>query len=194
MNSFECFQQYLAIKNHFTKPSYDYFRYGGKTNAKVASFEKRKDKLWFQKLAKHPDVVNFLVANLSQNEKLWIRDLAYSDEAEKTYTTWLKRNQSLTYMFQKDLDKLDPVFNDNFMCHSNSHPTLLKLFLAGDVSLETLCILLNITGAHKHWDKELEYDLVWESLKVKYAKYTPFIQYDKNKFKKIILEFYSGEE
>jgi len=194
MNAFECYKQYLAIKNHFSKAGYDYHKYHGKVGAKIESFEKRNDKLFFQKLAKHPDVINFLVANLSQNEKLWIRDIAYGEAGEKTYTAWIKRQQSLSYMFKQDLDKLDPTFNDNFMCHDNNHPTLLKLYLAGDVSLESMCILLSITGAAKHWNEVLEYDLVWQSIRLKCEKYTPFIQYDKKKFKNLILEFYSSGE
>ena len=67
MSAFECYKEYVALKNHFTKPSYDYFKYNGKAKLNPSSFDGRKDKLFFQKLAKHPDVHNFLVANLSEN-------------------------------------------------------------------------------------------------------------------------------
>jgi hypothetical protein len=190
MSAFECYQEYLALKNHFSKPTYDYFKYNGKMKVNVSSFEKRKDKLFFQKLAKHPDVHNFLIANLSVNEKSWIRELAYSEEAEKTYKDWLKRQQSLTYVFKQELSKLDSKFNDNFVCRNNEHPTLLKLYLGKDISLDTMCLLLEISGAKKHWDSKMQYDLIWDSLRIKVEKYSPFISYDKDKIKNIVLDYF----
>jgi hypothetical protein len=190
MSAFECYKEYVALKNHFTKPSYDYFKYNGKMKVNVASFDKRKDKLFFQKLAKHPDVHNFLIANLSENEKSWIRELAYSEDAEKIYKEWIKRQQSLTYMFKQDLSKLDPNFNDNFIVKNNEHPTLLKLYLGKEVSLDTLCLLLEISGAKKHWDSKMQYDFIWDTLRTKVEKYSPFIKYEKDKIKEIIIDYF----
>lgn len=190
MSAFECYKEYLALKNHFTKPSYDYFKYNGKSNAKVDSFNSRKDRLWFQKLAKHPDVHNFLVANFAKNEKAWIKELAYSEDAEKTYKDWLKRNQSLSYQFKKDLKEIMPSFDANFMVFKNLHPYLLRSYLGGTVSLETMCILLDLTGAKKHWDSKMEYDPIYQEVKMKIEKYTPFIKYDKEKLRNIVLDYF----
>jgi hypothetical protein len=190
MSALECYQQYLAIKQHFSKPNYDYFKYNGKVRVNAATFDARKDKLFFQKLAKHPDVTNFLVANLSENEKTWIKDLAYSENAEKIYKDWLKRQQSLTYLFKNELGKLFPNFNDNFLCKNNEHPYLLKLYFGKEISLESLCLLLEFSGAKHHWDSKMQYDLVWDSFRLKVEKYTPFIQYDKDKLKKIVLDYF----
>ena len=41
MTGFDCYRTYLAFKNHFTKDNFDYFKYGGKTNATTTSFNKR---------------------------------------------------------------------------------------------------------------------------------------------------------
>jgi len=190
MSAFECYKEYLALKNHFTKPNYDYFRYNGKLKVNSDSFNNRKDKLFFEKLAKHPDVHNFLIANLSDNEKYWIRELAYSEEAENRYKQWLKRQQSLTYVFKQQLGKLDSDFNQNFIVKDNEHPLLLKLFLGNDIDLETLCILLDLTGAKNHWDSKMKYDMIYDSVKLKIEKYTPFIKYDKEKMKKIVLDYF----
>ena len=190
MSAFECYQEYLALKNHFSKPTYDYFKYNGKMKVNPSSFDKRKDKIFFQKLAKHPDVHSFLIANLSENEKSWIRDLAYSEEAEKTYKDWMKRQQSLTYVFKQELSNLNTKFNDNFICENNEHPNLLKLYLGKQISLDTLCLLLELTGAKKHCDSKMQYDLIWDTLRIKVEKYSPFITYDKDKIKNIILDYF----
>ena len=102
MSAYECYQHYNALKLHFTKPDYDYFKYNHKSRTSSSAFETRKDKLFFMKLAKHEDPVKYMLSNLVENPKLWIRDIAYSPEAEKTYQRWLKRNQSFTYMFKED--------------------------------------------------------------------------------------------
>lgn len=191
LTPFEAYKEYLALKNHFSKLDYDYFRYNGKLRLKVDSFEKRKDKLFFQKLAKHSDVHNFLLANFSFNEKLWIRDLAFSEEAEKTYKDWLKRQQSLSYIFKSDLDKLLIEFNDNFIVKNNEHPFLLKKFLSQEISLETICLLLEFSNALKHWDIKMQYDLVWDKTRTKIIKYMPFIKCDKEKLKNIVIDSFS---
>ena len=190
MSALECYKEYLALKNHFSKPSYDYFKYNGKVKVNASSFDSRKDKLFFQKLAKHPDVHSFLIANLAIDSKAWIRDLAYSETAEKTYKDWLKRQQSLTYNFKQELSKLDEDFNNNFLIKDNDHPILLKKFLGSEISLETICILLDLTGAKNHWDKKMQYDLVWDNTRTKIEKYTPFIKYDKSKIKNILLDHF----
>jgi predicted transposase YbfD/YdcC len=191
MTSFDVYKEYLALKNHFTSQSYDYFRYQGKLKVNASSFNQRKDKLFFQKLSKHPDVHNFLLANLSRNEKSWIKELAYSEDAERIYKDWLKRNQSLTYVIKNDLRQLITPFDSNLIVSKvEPHPRLLRLYLGGYVTLETMCILLDITKAKKHWDSKMEYDPVYEEVKKKIEKYTPFIKYDKEKFKKILIDFF----
>ena len=32
---FDCYKSYIALKNHFTKDSYDYLKYAGKTRASL---------------------------------------------------------------------------------------------------------------------------------------------------------------
>jgi len=190
MSALECYKEYLALKNHFNQSSYDYFKYNGKIKVNQSSFDSRKDKLFFQKLAKHPDVHNFLVANLAADSKVWIRDIAYSESAEKIYKDWSKRQQSLSYTFRQELSKLDSNFDDNLIIKNNEHPILLKKYLGKEISLETICILLEMTGAKKHWDSKMQYDLIWDNTRIKIEKYTPFIKYDKEKIKTILFDYF----
>jgi len=191
MNGYEAYKEYLALKQHFTKPTYDYIKYNGKVRSNQDSFNKRKDKVFFDKLAKHENVHNFLIANLVKDPKVWIKELAYSENAEQIYLEWKKRQQSLSYVFKTELSKLDEEFNSNFkMTKNESHPLLFRLYLAEVISLETLCILLEITKAKKYWDQAMEYDPIYEALKLSIEKYTPFINFDRDKFKKIVLDFF----
>jgi hypothetical protein len=187
MNPFEAYMKYVAIKNHFTRADYDYFKYHGKVRAKAESFEKRKDRYFFEKLSKHSDIENFLVANLSHDSSLWVRQLVTGSDTEKTYNEWLKRQQSLSYIFTQDIRKLDEDFASNFKSNKE-HPKVLKLYLSGEICLETFCILLELTGKIPTWDENMKYDIVWDELKTKIIKYSPFLNYEKKKYMKIILD------
>ena len=67
MVPFDTYKTYLALKNHFTKDSYDYHKYQGKSRASLQSFYKRKDRYWFEKLSRQKeekDVIDFLLQTL----------------------------------------------------------------------------------------------------------------------------------
>ena len=187
---FETYQHYLSLKNHFTNPKYDFFKYGAKTRASVTSFNKRKDKYWFEKTSRKysdKEVVDFLVSNFTATDNpqnLWIGEIINS--GERNYAEWMKRQQSLTYLFKEqsnDLfseNKLDDVFN----C-SKGHPPVLKKFLSGTISLETLVIYHKIFLFGNKFDKQL-LDPVWESVSLKLKKYSPFLNIDVFNYKKIL--------
>jgi hypothetical protein len=189
MSPFECYQQYLGIKNHFTNPKYDYFKYK-KTRASLTSFNKRKDKYWFEKSSRKysdKEIVDFLVANFiaSDNpQSIWIGEIINS--GEKNYQEWMRRQQSLTYLFKEQSTELfsQEKLIDVFDC-SRGHPILLKKFLKSEVSLETLAIYDIIFSYAKEFDKKL-LDPVWETVSLKIKKYKPFIHIDVFQYKKLL--------
>lgn len=191
MNSFEVYMDYLCLKNHFTKDNYDYFKYNGKMKLSVDTFEKRKDKYFFEKLAKQRSPHDYMVANFSKNPKLWIRDLAVSEECQTNYTEWSKRMSSLTYELQSSLSYLDDNFDSNILIKDNEHPILLGLFLSNVISTEVFTILVDITGCKAYWNKKMEDDFVWNDVSMFLTKYAPFVKYDKEKVKKIIVDNFS---
>lgn len=190
MSAFECFKEYMALKNHFTQKNYDYFKYNGKTRVTFQSFESRKDKLFFQKVAKHSDPKNYILSNLLENNKVWIKDIAYSQNAEEIYQQWAKRVQSLSYNFKNECSNLLDNFDENFKVKSN-HPHVLRLFLSKKICLETLIILVDTVNCMPYWNNKMSYDPVWEETAEKIIKYRPFLKYDKEKIKKILLDKFS---
>ncbi len=193
MTPFEAYKDYLALRNHFNSPGYDYFKYNGKVSGSVASFEKRKDRFFFEKLAKHRDPHGLMVANFIDNPKTWIKDIAYSEAASKTYEAWVKRLQSLTYLIVEDAKKLDPDFNSNFKVEDDEHPNILRLYLGGQITLETLVVLCDILGCASYWEKKMEGDPIWEETSLKIKKYRPFVKYNAEKIKKLLYEYF-GEK
>ena len=190
VSPFETYQHYLSLKNHFTNPKYDFFKYGAKTRASVTSFNKRKDKYWFEKTSRKyndKEVVDFLVSNFTATDNpqnLWIGEIINS--GERNYAEWTKRQQSLTYLFKEQSNEL---FSENelesvFDC-SKGHPPVLKMFLGGKISLETLVIYDKIFLFGNTFDKKL-LDPVWETVSLKLKKYTPFINIDVFNYRKIL--------
>ena len=189
---FETYQSYLSMKSHFTNPKYDFFRYGGKSRATMSSFNKRKDKYWFEKTSRiysDEEVLNFLLANFVNTDNpqnLWSGEIINS--GERTYAEWMRRKQSLTYIFKEQSEKLlsEIELEELFSC-SKGHPLILKKYLGGEVSLETFVILEKIFSFGKDFDKKLD-DPVWESVSLKVKKYIPFININVFQYKKILRE------
>ena len=189
---FETYQTYLSMKSHFTNSKYDFFKYGGKSRATMTSFNKRKDKYWFEKTSRKysdEEVLDFLLANFvnaDTPQNLWIGEIINS--GERTYAEWMRRRQSLTYIFKEQSEKLllENELETVFDC-SKGHPPLLKKYLGGEISLETLIILEKIFSFAKRFDKKLK-DPVWETVSMKVRKYLPFININVFQYKKILRE------
>jgi|TARA_B100000035_G_scaffold301583_1_gene298325 hypothetical protein len=187
---FETYQHYLSLKNHFTNPKYNFFKYRGRSRASITSFNKRKDKYWFEKTSRkysNQEVLKFLVSNFAaadNPQNLWIGEIINS--GERTYAEWTKRQQSLTYLFKEQSNELlsDNELESLFDC-SKGHPIILKKYLGGNVNLETLVIFDRIFSFSKNFDKKLD-DPVWETVSLKIKKYSPFLNIDVFKYKNIL--------
>jgi len=195
MVPFDTYKTYLALKNHFTKDSYDYHKYQGKSRASLQSFYKRRDRYWFEKLSRQKEdkeVVDFFVANFtscSDPQTLWIGEMI--KEGETRYKSWQKRIQSLSYLFKEESQQLfDNKFEEVFDC-SKGHPLLLKSFLIGKISLETMVIYDKIFLFGKNFDKKLK-DPVWETVSLRIKKYSPFLHIDVFHYKKILKQVVGG--
>ena len=194
MSPFETYQAYLGIKNHFSNPKYDYFKYK-KTRATLTSFNKRKDKYFFEKSSRKyndKEIVDFLVSNFvaaDSTSNLWIGSLI--NGGERTYTEWMKRQQSLTYLFKEQSAELfsENEFESIFDC-SKGHPIILKTFLKGELAPEIMVIYDKIFSYISEFDKKL-LDPVWETVSLKIRKYKPFIQVDIFNYKKILRDIIS---
>lgn len=194
----DAYRQYLALKNHFTKDSYDYHKYCGKSRATVQSFYKRKDRFWFERIARQKsdqEIVEFFVSNFitcTDPSKLWIGEMIR--EGEERYEQWKKRNQSLSYIFKEETQSLfeDRKVEEVFDC-SKGHPLILKKFLSGNISPETLVICDMIFLFSKNFDKKLE-DPVWESVSKKIKKYSAFLNIDVQRYKSILKNIVLGDK
>jgi hypothetical protein len=95
--------------------------------------------------------------------------------------------QSLSYFFKTEIENsfLDENFDEMFSIKGSKHPKILKLFLSGKVSIETLIILDHILNFKKKFDSKL-IDPVWELTSFRIKKYSPFLNIDVSKFRDML--------
>ena len=200
MNGYQVYLCYLAMKQHFTNPKFDFFASGGKTNAKEETYKKRNDFWFFETIARKytkEEIQNYMLSSFIQAEdptKVWVGDI--KRDGRTRYMVHQKQMDSLTYEIGQDcdtvvnyLERYDCTFNRLFetQCSNNSHPALLKLYIKKDISLETLLIYDQILGYISQWDKHLT-DPLWEGISLKIKKYKPFLSIPVNKYKQMLQE------
>jgi len=189
---FEAFALYNALKTHFTSSSYDFFKYNGKTNVSKDSFMKNKAKYQFYKLSRKyslEQLRNFFLANFIYGDSTWVGEML-GPEGDKAYSKWQKTNQSLTYVFENDIIGLLGDDNPEQMLAviDGQHPNLLREVMSGSIQIETMVILNDIMNFFPMWNRKISDDIIWPNWRLKCEKYTPFINYDKVKFKNILRE------
>jgi len=187
MDQFETYKLYLALKNHFEKDDYDFFKYNGNVRVNMDSFLKRKDRFQFNKLSKiaGKDALNYMVANFSRHDKVWVGDLI-NDTAKSTYTDWMRVTQSQSYIFEQELSPILKDIDSECEVKEGQHPKLLIRHYQNQVSLETLIILNRICGFRENWNTNISEKILWPNTERRMRKYEPFVNYDIRKYKEII--------
>lgn len=202
MNKYQLYREYIALKYHFQPGmKYDYFRSGGKVRSmktKVA-FHNRKDQHIFDKFSsKYTDTQakEYILANIVAGDKTWLGECFYG-EGWDTYLKWKKWTDAAEYSFAQECNKFydnQCDFQSIFMATKpGEHPIVLRLFLAGEITLETLTILDDIFGKpgalFRNFDKYLKKDFIWNDISYKAKKYKPFLEryYDRERMLKIFL-------
>lgn len=125
------------------------------------------------------------MANFAAGGGSWVGEL-FTEEAERTYTEYLARQQSLTYRFNTDLREIEDDFLEYFKVKEGQHPKLLTLLKRNTISLETFCILNDQLTFFPMWDKRISDTVLWPSIRDRALKYTPFIRYDRAKIKSFL--------
>jgi len=193
MTPIDVYKTYLAFKNHFTKQSYSYFKYSGKSKASVQAYNNRKDRYFFERMSRKKtdeEIKDYFLANFVEcddPDRLWIGEIISS--GEDNLKSWRKRFQTMSYMFKTEVEVFinRENFQQLFTIKGQSHPEVLKKHLQGALSIETMVILDIILDYVKNFDEKLS-DPVWETVSLKIKKYKPFLNINVNKYKSILKE------
>ena len=200
---FDVYKTYLAIKLHFASDTYDYYKYGGKVNAKLDTFTKRKDRYFFHKLSTkyaETDILDFFVANFLADSKRWIGNLLAND-GRGVYLDYKKRKESFVYHFKQDcgtivadFSRRGISFDDGFLCPNGQHPRILRLLIQKKISYQTAVVLNHFLGFVKNWDKEITEKIVWPEISLKVARVKPFINFNATECKLIMKDVFVNDK
>jgi hypothetical protein len=194
VDPYDVYKTYMAIKLHFESDSYDAVKYNYKTSVKPQSFFKRNDRYFFAKVGRKfkdtSEVAGFFTAHfVSDDSPKWVGNML---ESEADYSEWLRKIQSLSYIFESDLSTLSmeaDSFDDLFaLGDSSPYPLVVSKYMSQEVNLETLVILDTLTGFMARADKEVTDTIVWPDLMKKVKKYSKILEFNTRKMKEIILK------
>ena len=181
MDPYEVYRLYLALRLHFTNENYDITKTKGGVRPSREAFMKRKDLYSIRKLAQtksKQEIINFLVANFVSGNR-W--GGVFDSESNEVYNNWNSKMQRLSYQFSQDINTMysdgDPLESVN-----NQHPRILKLYLGGKISLESIAILDRIVKFSSRDYGSLANDFIWKDFVHLVKKYRPFVKVDKEKF------------
>ena len=182
MEPIDVYLMYCAMKAHFGKSDYDFVDYKGKTKIKRESFYKRKDRSFFAKLSRkyktEEEIKNYFISNFIKDKKGYIAN--FNDEI---YNSWKLKRQGFFDLFELEMKPLVESFEDLFVVENKQHPKLMKEFLGGRISLETLIIIDELVNFDPNWNRELEDDIIWLDLRNLMDNYERFLTIDREQYK-----------
>ena len=182
MEPIDVYLMYCAMKAHFGKGDYDFVTYRGKTRIKRDTFYKRKDRSFFVRLSRkyktEEQIKNYFVANFIRDKKGYIAN--FNDE---NFNSWKLKRQGFFDLFEVEMKPLVEAFEDLFRVTNGQHPKLMREFLGGRVSLETVIILDELVNFGPDWNKSLEDDIVWIDLRNLMNNYKRFLTINQEQYK-----------
>ena len=182
MESIDVYLMYCAMKAHFGKSDYDFVDYKGKTRIKRDTFYKRKDRSFFVKLARkystEEQIKNYFISNFIKDKKGYIAN--FTDE---NYESWKLKRKNFFEIFEVEMKPLVESFENLYVVENRQHPKLMREFLGGRVSLETLIILDELVGYGTTWIEEMKDDIIWIDLNNLMDNYERFLTIDQEQYR-----------
>jgi len=199
---FDVYKVYLGVKLHFTTKTYDYIKYGGKVNATLDSFTKRKDRYFFHKLSTkygQDNILDFFVANFLADSKRWVGNLLEND-GKDVYMDYRKRKEAFTYHFRNDCVSISNdftsrglSFDNGFLAIDGQHPRLLRLLIQKKLAIQTAVVFDHFLSFVKNWNVEIKEKFVWPEIASKVTRVKPFINFNATECKLIMKEIFVNE-
>ena len=133
------------------------------------------------------DLLNYYVANF-KNGVSYVGDMI-NESGEKNYSDHKRIQESIHRVFSIDINKLndqEQEFDKLFESDDGQLPLVIKLWMQEEISLETIVILNSILGFVPRESKKITDTIIWPDIHRKIEKYTPFVNYSKNKCTKLL--------
>jgi hypothetical protein len=195
ITGFQVYKIYNAIKLHFNSERYNAITMRFKTKVNESSFDKRKDKYFFIKLAKKMEsidhCIHYFVAYLILRNH-WIGDII-QDNGD-IYKAWLSRMESLHYIYEQDLlflrDQYD--FSDLFRIETNeTYPPIVTHAIDRSIHFETFSILDNLIHFNNDLKQRINETHLFPVIAHRASKYYVFLDINnKSSYRKTALKIF----
>ena len=188
MTDYKAYKTYMALKTHFNDPKYNIVEMKGRIKTSQQGFVGSGKAFSFRrlvKLYKDNEVIEFMIANFIKGDR-W--GGVFDAEASKNYQDWKRRKESLSYVFKEELSQvieeardvgIDNIIETN---DSHDHIYIVKSFLRGSISPETLVI---VNKLNSFADKVSCTDPFWNDVHKLIIKYSPFVKVDLTKYQEV---------
>lgn len=182
-DGYDAYVLWLAVKQHFTRPSYDFIKYCGKVNAPRKTFEKRRDRAFFYRLSTmyKKELKDFYISVYCKdgNEDTWAGEFV-DEKFSAEFIQWKKRKEALTRTFKQDIkviseymEEANVSFKDVLTSDGGNLPAIVQLERE-HICPETLVLINRMTN---FLDKYCVHPL-WEDVKLRLTKYERFVRVD----------------
>lgn len=191
MTPFQAGEMFLALRLHFTRPSYDYFKYHGKTTLTPDKFAIRSDKFLFAKLIRTypepPQFQDLVIANCLKDTHLHSRMLMMP-EARDQYLAYRKIHESLAYVVEQDCRTFLDAHSDlnEWFRVRHTYPLLLTAVWQQRMRLETLILLNRVLDFRAMWETKIPDTIKWPAFLMVWKKYEPFVIGERSRYKTLL--------
>jgi hypothetical protein len=100
--------------------------------------------------------------------------------------------ESITYRFKQDMQNVAESCNDVAKAWSTSgdHPEILRLYLGGELSVESLILSDRVLNFQDRWDSRITDTIIWPDVSRLMKKYAPFVKADNDTIKKTMRQVF----
>lgn len=177
-DAFRVYCIYMAIKLHFTSPSFNYAEYGPMTNYKFETFyAKEGQRKQFGRLARrfHHDeecvIENYIISNFVVNQKTWVTHLL-TKQGEHHYQQWRQLYENFTYNFARNCEEnLFPLIREHgipFMEYlkpksPDVHTKLMEDIITKKIPVWFLIAIHKVTGFLDAYDNMYRDNVFWQA-------------------------------
>lgn len=186
----------MAVRLHFTKDSFDVFK-SSRVRIPEATFNKRNDRLLFERLAKKFPMDNELVQYFVSNFAYGNTKVIYEEEESVScFKEWTKRKESITKTLSDDINIIIRYAEVNKLSKSGvldftfgTPPCIMSLMLGKHISVESVRILDDYLSFIPNWKQADFVSSFWDDDMRRIEKLKKFVKYDKNRIEPIVSSF-----
>lgn len=177
--AFNVYCVFMAIKLHFTSPSFNYADYGPMTNYKFETFyAKEGPRKQFAKLARRFEcsqsevLENYIIANFIKNPKTWVTTLL-TRQAQANYDEYRQLHENFSYNFTEKFEQLVvPQMKEHgvgFMEYLKGktdqpgHTPMMTDIIRKVYPVWFIIAINKVTGFLKAYETQFAGDVFWES-------------------------------